>query len=344
MNSSSKNHEVRIGVAGCGHWGRNLVRNLHDCNVLQHVCEVHAEARETVKSQYPEVTVSADYQQLLDDDSIDAVVIATPAEQHSWMAEAALRAGKDVFVEKPLALSYRDGEQVVNLADSLNKILMVGHLLEYHPAILKLKQLIDDGELGKIQYIYSNRLNLGRVRREENILWSFAPHDVAVILRLIGSLPFEVTATGGAYLQPNIADVTVTNMHFDNGIRAHIFVSWLHPYKEHRLIVIGSKKMACFNDVLAEDKLVLYDQGIDWVNGTPVPRQGGGTPVPFVSAEPLKAECEHLIDCVRHRRQPRTDGHSALNVLEVLQASHRSLQTNGALVALNTARAAVVNV
>jgi UDP-2-acetamido-3-amino-2,3-dideoxy-glucuronate N-acetyltransferase len=221
---------------------------------------------------------------------------------------------------------------------------MVGHLLEYHPAILKLQQLIDDGELGKIQYVYSNRLNLGRVRREENILWSFAPHDVAVILRLIGDSPFEVTATGGAYLQPNIADVTVTNMHFDNGVRAHIFVSWLHPYKEHRLIVIGSKKMACFNDVLSQDKLVLYDQGIDWVNGAPVPRQGGGTPVPFLNEEPLKAECEHLIDCVASRRQPRTDGVSALRVLEVLQASQRSLQTNGALVALSSAHAAAMNV
>jgi predicted dehydrogenase len=276
-------------------------------------------------------------------EAIDAVVIATPAEQHAWMAEAALRAGKDVFVEKPLALRYRDGEQLVNLSEKMNRILMVGHLLEYHPAILKLKQIIDNGELGKIQYVYSNRLNLGRVRREENILWSFAPHDIAVILRLIGDLPLEVTATGGAYLQPNIADVTVTNMHFDNGVRAHIFVSWLHPYKEHRLVVIGSKKMACFDDV-AQDKLVLYDQGIDWVNGAPVPRKGEGASVVFSSEEPLKAECQHFLECLGSRVQPRTDGKSALNVLNVLQASQRSLQTNGALVQLTTPRLAVVNI
>lgn len=243
-------------------------------------------------------------------------------------------AGKDVFVEKPLALRYPDGERLVYLAKKMDKVLMVGHLLEFHPAILKLKQLIESGELGKIFYIYSNRLNLGRVRREENILWSFAPHDIAVILRLIGDSPLEVVATGGAYLQPNIADVTVTNLHFDNGVRAHIFVSWLHPYKEHRLVIIGSKKMAVFNDAVEHDKLLLYDQGIEWVNGELTPRTGPGTTVEFEPGEPLRAECKHFIDCIQHRSRPRTDGPSALRVLNVLQACQRSLQTNGSVVSL----------
>jgi UDP-2-acetamido-3-amino-2,3-dideoxy-glucuronate N-acetyltransferase len=332
-----------VAVVGCGHWGKNLVRNFYELGALTHIYDSDPRTLEAVGQKYPRVELCQDYEALLKMASISAVVLATPAAQHASMAESALLAGKDVFVEKPLALRYRDGERLVRIAERTNRILMVGHLLEYHPAILKLKELVDSGELGKIQYIYSNRLNLGRVRSEENILWSFAPHDIAVILRLIGDLPLEVTATGGAYLQPHVADVTITNLHFDNDVRAHIFVSWLHPYKEHRLVVIGSKKMASFNDVATQDKLVLYDQCIEWVDGAPVPRKGAGTPVTFSSEEPLKAECTHFLECLTSRRRPRTDGESALEVLNVLQASHRSLQTHGALVQLTSSQLAVVN-
>ncbi len=330
-------------MVGCGHWGKNLVRNMHDLGVLTYVCDAEQSKRPSIQELYPGLTVCEDYYEMLASEAIDAVVIATPAEQHARMAEAALLAGKDVFVEKPLALRYHDGKRLVEIAEKREKILMVGHLLEYHPAILKLRELIDRGELGKIHYIYSNRLNLGRVRREENILWSFAPHDISVILRLIGELPLEVTATGGAYVQPNIADVTVTNLHFDNGIRAHIFVSWLHPYKEHRLVVIGSNKMACFNDIADQDKLLLYDQGIDWANGEPVARNNGGIAVDFDREPPLRAECRHFLECLETRNRPRTDGASALNVLNVLQAAQRSLQTHGALVQLTTPQLAAVN-
>src|SRR6266550_299381 len=307
----------QIAVAGCGNWGKNLVRNFHRLGALSHICDSDAARLSQLAEQYPDVLTTDNYEDVLTNDNIKAVIISTPAEQHAWMAEAALLAGKDVFVEKPLALRYRDGEKLVRLAQQFNRILMVGHLLEYHPAILKLKQVIDSGELGKIQYIYSNRLNLGCVRREENILWSFAPHDIAVILRLIGDLPLEVTSTGGAYLQPNIADVTVTNLLFDNGVRAHIFVSWLHPYKEHRLVVIGAKKMASFNDGATGKELMLYDQGMDWVNGALVPRKGDGTNIEFDVDEPLKIECQHYLECLRTRESPRTDGPSALNVLRV---------------------------
>ena len=330
---NSKTITSRIAVVGCGHWGKNLVRNFHDLGVLAAVCDSDSQRIAEVRERYPDVETFSDYDELLSTDT-DAIVIASNAEHHTWMAEAALAAGKDIFVEKPLALRSRDGERLIQMAERLDRVLMVGHLLEYHPAILRLKQLIDSGELGKIFYIYSNRLNLGRVRREENILWSFAPHDIAVILRLIGDSPLEVVATGGAYLQPNIADVTVTNLHFDNGVRAHIFVSWLHPYKEHRLVVIGSKKMVVFNDAGDQNKLLLYDQGIEWVNGEPIPRTGPGTTVDFEAGEPLRAECEHFIDCIQHRRRPRTDGPSALRVLNVLQACQRSLQTNGSVVSL----------
>jgi UDP-2-acetamido-3-amino-2,3-dideoxy-glucuronate N-acetyltransferase len=327
-----------IAVVGCGRWGKNLVRTFHELGVLTHVCDADTKSLELIQERYPNVEICSDYLQLLDIPEVDAIVIASPAEQHVWMAEAGLFADKDVFVEKPLALRYRDGEKLVELAEQMNKILMVGHLLEYHPAVLRLHQLIKSGELGKVQYVYSNRLNLGRVRQEENILWSFAPHDIAVILRLIGDLPLEVTAVGGAYLQPNIADVTVTNMLFDNGVRAHIFVSWLHPYKEQRLVVVGSKKMACFNDIAEQDKLMLYDQGIEWVNGEPTPRNGLGSSVDFDPVEPLKAEAQHFLESLVSRQRPRTDGRSGLRVLQVLQSCHRSLQTHGELVQLDTSR------
>jgi predicted dehydrogenase len=204
---------------------------------------------------------------------------------------------------------------------------MVGHVLEYHPAILALYTLVQQGALGKVHYIYSNRVSLGKVRREENILWSFAPHDVAVILRLMGSLPFQVAAYGGSYVQPNIADVTVTHLLFDNGVRAHIHVSWLHPFKEQRLVVVGSQQMASFDDVAK--RLVLYDQRVEVKAGEPVPIQGRGEDVPFASDEPLRLECQAFLDALSTRRPPITDGVSGLRVLKVLQAAQRSLIMNG---------------
>jgi len=206
---------------------------------------------------------------------------------------------------------------------------MVGHLLHYHPCVTVLKDLVTSGELGRVQYVYSSRLNLGRVRREENILWSFAPHDISVILSLVDEMPFEVTAIGGNYIRPNTADVTVTHLLFDNGVRAHIFVSWLHPYKEQRLVVVGTRKMAVFDDVVVHDKLVLHDQHVDLVNDEPVPHKGEGVSVPYVWTEPLRAECCHFIDCVRTGQRPLTDAHEALGVLQVLNAAQRSLVTSG---------------
>jgi predicted dehydrogenase len=244
-----------------------------------------------------------------------------------------LEAGKDVLVEKPLALTYEQGAHLVRLAEDNARVLMVGHVLEYHPAIRRLLELVHAGELGKVQYIYSNRLSLGKIRREENILWSFAPHDVAVILRLMGSLPFQVIACGGSYLQPNIADVTVTHLLFDNGVRAHIHVSWLHPFKEQRLVVVGSKKMASFDDVAKQ--LVLYDQRVELQAGQPVPIKGKGEAVAFDSSEPLRLECQAFLDAITTRQAPLTDGTSGLRVLNVLQAAQRSLVMNGEPVALS---------
>jgi UDP-2-acetamido-3-amino-2,3-dideoxy-glucuronate N-acetyltransferase len=320
---------VNVCVVGCGHWGRNLVRSFAKLNHLYAICETNAAAAQAIREQNPGTKVYSDLPQALADPDIDAVVLATPAEQHHQMALRALEAGKDVFVEKPLTLDWRDGAEMVSMARRHRRLLMVGHLLHYHPAVVKLKELLASGELGKIDYIYSNRLSMGKIRREENALWSFAPHDISVILSLVGQSPFQVTATGGAYLQPNIADVTVSHLLFDQGTRAHIFVSWLHPYKEQRLVVIGSKQMVVFEDSRPDNKLMLFDKQIELKDGALEALKPRGIPVPFDAKEPLLAECEHFLDCVLHRREPRTPGEEGVQVLQILQACQRSLQMNG---------------
>lgn len=313
-------------MIGCGHWGKNLVRNFYQLDALSLVVESAPAGQERARTIAPGIPVVADFGTALSSE-ISALVIATPAESHYALVKAALLAGKDVFVEKPLALTYEEGAELVSLAEQRQRILMVGHVLEYHPAVVAIQDLIASGSLGKIRYVYSNRLSLGKIRREENILWSFAPHDVAVILRIVGGMPFQVVACGGNYIQANIADVTVTNLLFDNGVRAHIHVSWLHPFKEQRLVIVGSKKMASFDDV--SKKLVLYDQRVEWQEGEPIPLKGEGQDVSFPGDEPLRQECRAFIEAIQTRQPPVTDGHSGLRVLRVLQAAQRSLVTNG---------------
>jgi predicted dehydrogenase len=320
-----------IAAVGCGYWGKNLVRNLSNLGALAMVCDATESGRATAAGIAPSVPVVSDVNAAFNSDVV-GVVIATPAETHYDLVRRALEAGKDVFVEKPMALTATEGADLVQLAEDRGRILMVGHVLEYHPAIRRLTELIHQGELGNVRYIYSNRLSLGKIRREENILWSFAPHDVAVILRLVGSLPFQVVATGGSYVQPNIADVTVTNLLFDNGVRAHIHVSWLHPFKEQRLVVIGNRKMASYDDV--SKKLVLYDQRVDVKDGEPIPVKGDGEDVTFAADEPLKLECEAFLRALVTRETPLTDGKSGYRVLRVLQAAQRSLVMNGEPVSL----------
>jgi predicted dehydrogenase len=318
--------QSKVAVIGCGAWGKNLVRNFSALGVLAMVCDPTPTGRATAQELAPQAEVVSSLEAALCTPVV-GVIIATPAETHYDLVKQALEAGKDVFVEKPLALTYEQGAHLVHLAEASERILMVGHVLEYHPAILRLYSLVQRGALGKVYYIYSNRLSLGKVRREENILWSFAPHDVAVILRLMGSLPFQVAAYGGSYVQPNIADVTVTQLLFDNGVRAHIHVSWLHPFKEQRLVVVGSQQMASFDDVAK--RLVLYDQRVEVKAGEPVPIQGRGEAVPFASDEPLRLECQAFLEALHTRRAPVTDGPSGLRVLKVLQAAQRSLIMNG---------------
>ena len=326
---ASKN--AGVGVIGCGYWGKNLVRNFAQLGALRIVCDADEVGRKLAGEIAPHTEVVNDMDKVLAA-PVEGVVIATPAETHYDLTRQALLAGKDVLVEKPLALTYEQGAELVQLAERQGRILMVGHVLEYHPGVVRLLELVRSGELGKVRYIYSNRLSLGKVRREENILWSFAPHDIAIILRLMGQMPFQVVACGGSYIQPNIPDVTVTNLLFDNGVRAHIFVSWLHPFKEQRLVVIGSRKMASFDDVAK--RLMVYDQHVDVRNGEPIPVKGDGLEVPYSPDEPLRLECQAFLAAITTRQPPLTDGASGLRVLKVLQAAQRSLVTNGEPVSL----------
>jgi UDP-2-acetamido-3-amino-2,3-dideoxy-glucuronate N-acetyltransferase len=318
-----------VCVAGCGQWGRNLVRNFHALGHLGAICEANPAALAKFAAEYPGLPAYASFSEALENPEIDAVALATPAELHHSMAIEALEAGKDVFVEKPLALDVEEGQEILETAAECGAVLMVGHLLRYHPAVLKIEELIASGALCRLEYIYSNRLSMGKIRHEENALWSFAPHDISVILALAGQVPVQVAATGGAYFQPNIADVTVSTLLFANGARSHIFVSWLHPYKEQRLVVVGSKQMVVFEDTRPTEKLMSFDKRIEWRNGSIEAAKPVGSPIPFDPAEPLRRECAHFIDCVLERRVPVTNGEEGLRVLQVLQACQRSLQMNG---------------
>ncbi len=321
---------LKIACIGAGYWGMNLVRNFQDLGALSCVCEVNAEKQAFVRNLYPELKLTGSVDDVFRDEAIGGVAIATPAETHGALVRRALEADKDVFVEKPLCLSVAEAQNLIDLASERQRILMVGHLLWYHPAVIKLKALVDEGAIGRIQYIYSNRLNLGKIRREENILWSFAPHDLSVILGLLGEMPDRVAAQGGNYLHDRIADVTVSLLSFPSGVKAHVFVSWLHPFKEQKLIIVGDRGMAVFDDVAPQDKLKIYYHSILWKNQIPVSSKAEGQAVPFEEIEPLKAECKQFLHSIETRQSPRTDGHEGLRVLTVLQRCQRALEAEQA--------------
>jgi UDP-2-acetamido-3-amino-2,3-dideoxy-glucuronate N-acetyltransferase len=328
----SKDQDRVIAIIGTGYWGKNLVRNFHALGVLHSICDVNSETVEALRARYPDVASASSYSDILADAQIRGVVIATPASTHADMIRQALLAGKDVYVEKPLCLTEHEGIDLNNYAQEREQILMVGHLLWYHPAVLKLKELIDTGDLGRIQYIYSNRLNLGKLRREENVLWSFAPHDVSVILGLVGEMPESILTQGGNYLHAKLADATVSLLSFASGTRAHIFVSWLHPFKEQKLVVVGDRKMAVFDDtVLWSQKLQLYPHTVEWSAHIPVANKAAVEYVEVPEMEPLRAECLHFLECIKTRQSPRTDGKEGLQVLRVLNACQAALEQQTAI-------------
>jgi predicted dehydrogenase/acetyltransferase-like isoleucine patch superfamily enzyme len=316
---------VRVAVIGCGYWGKNLVRNFAELDALAAVCDPDAATAAQVSERFDAPV--RELSDVLRDPAIGAVAIAAPAVQHAALATAAIEAGKHAFVEKPLALTAAEAERLCALADRHDRRLMVGHLLQYHPAFVALRELVRKGALGRLQYVYSNRLNLGKVRREEDILWSFAPHDLSMILSLVGDEPSEVTATGGAYLHQTIADVTTTHMAFPGGERAHVFVSWLHPFKEQKLVVIGDRAMGVFDDGQPwGEKLLLYPHRIEWRETLPVPQRAEAKPIKLQEAEPLELECRHFLECVATGARPRTDGREGLRVLRVLARASAALK------------------
>jgi predicted dehydrogenase len=328
---------VKIGQIGIGAWGRNLLRTFTSLPgvTVPTACDTDSSQLPRLAGSFPGVEITDDPDKILSNGGIDAVVIATPPASHFDLARKALESGKDVFVEKPLVLDIDQGRELVEIAGSRNRILMVGHIMEYHPASLKLKEYIDSGKLGKIHYLYSTRVNLGKVRDIENSLWSFAPHDISLIVFLLGQMPVRVTATGAAYLQKDIEDVSFMTMHFADKIMAHIHVSWLDPHKERKLTVVGSKMMAVFDDTESSEKIWLYDKGVETrldynTYGEYLSLRAGDITIPRVdSAEPLKLECQHFIDCVKSRTQPRSDGRDGLKVLTILSAAQISMEQGG---------------
>jgi UDP-2-acetamido-3-amino-2,3-dideoxy-glucuronate N-acetyltransferase len=314
----------RVVVIGCGHWGRNLVRSFASLGALAGVSDVRLASAKALAEQHG-VPARA-VEEVWTDADVDAVAIATPAAQHHDLTMKALRAEKHVFVEKPLALDVAAAQEACAVAAEARRTLMVGHLLQYHPAFLQLQALVDAGEVGRLQYVYSNRLNFGRIRREEDILWSFAPHDISMILSLARSEPSDVTAVGSSYLHSTIADVTTTHLAFVDGLRAHVFVSWLHPFKEQKLVVVGDRGMLVFDDGQPwEHKLEIYRHRVNWHNGVPEPIRAESEPVPVRALEPLTAECAHFLHCIETGERPRTDGSEGIRVLRVLQAASRSM-------------------
>jgi predicted dehydrogenase len=321
---------VSIGVVGLGYWGPNLARNFDSLAgaELRWCCDARPEVRERLAVRHPSTRFTGELEDLLADDTLDAVVLATPVPTHAELAARVLRAGKHCFVEKPLAQSVADAERAVAAARETGRLLMVGHLLQYHPGVNKLKEIADSGELGDIHYIYGNRLNLGQLRAEENALWSLGAHDVSVLLHLADEEPVQLNARGESYMREGVEDVVFAFMRFPSGIAAHLHLSWLDPHKERRFTVVGSKRMATFDDMDQERKVTVYDKGFDEkadTYGEYITRSGDIWSPRVPNDEPLRLECEHFVACVREGRRPLSDGESGLRVVRVLEGLQQSL-------------------
>jgi predicted dehydrogenase len=324
---------VTIAVAGLGYWGPNLARNFQaipGCR-LTWCCDASPDARQRLAERFPGIRVASDIDELLNDPSLDAVALATPVPTHAELAARVLDAGKHCFVEKPLAQSVADAERALSAQRATGRILMVGHLLEYHPGVRKLKELTDSRELGdQIYYIYGNRLNLGKLRADENALWSLGAHDVSVVLHLAGEEPWECVAHGESYVREGVEDVVFCFLRFPSGLSAHLHLSWLDPHKERRFTVVGSRRMATFDDMAVEGKVAVYDKGFDEdanSYGEYITRTGDIFWPRISNAEPLRIECEHFVECIRHGQRPRSDGESGLRVVRVLEQLQHSLKT-----------------
>ncbi len=324
------NDAVGVGVVGLGYWGPNLARNFDAMpgSELRWCCDARQEVRDHFAAQFRKTRFTAELDDLLGDPDLDAVVLATPVPSHADLAVRVLEAGKHCFVEKPLAQSIADAERAVEAQRASGRVLMVGHLLQFHPGLNKLKEIADSGELGDLRYIYGNRLNLGKLRADENALWSLGAHDVSVVLHLTGEEPYELSARGESYMRDGIEDVVFGFMRFRSGLAAHLHLSWLDPHKERRFTVVGSRRMATFDDMDPERKVTVYDKGFDETThgyGEYITRSGDIWSPQVPNTEPLRLETEHFLQCVRTGAEPIAGGHSGLAVVRVLEGLQRSL-------------------
>jgi len=328
---------ITLGCIGIGDWGKNLARDFSQLNDvdLRWCCDIKESRFEAFVKLNSKTKFTKNYNDLLRDEGLDAVVVASNASTHYTIVKEALSSGKHVFVEKPITLNSKEAKELVSLSKKMNKKLMVGHLLKYHPAVEKLKELSDSGQLGEIYYLYSQRVNLGRIRLDENALWSFAPHDISVILYLLNSEPLDVSARGQFYLRNGVHDVVFVNIRFKDGKMANIQLSWLDPHKERKLTIVGSKKMVVFDDSQNTEKIKIYDKGADVKTdyesyGDSITLRFGDITIPKINmTEPLKIECQHFIDCIKNDKTPKTDGSDGLRVVRILEAAQKSLEKNG---------------
>ncbi len=316
---------VRVGVIGIGYWGTNLSRNLYELGALHAVCDIDENKLNKVKNNYPNVKTFKNFEDMLSE--IDACVIATSGGSHYEIAKKALEADKDVYVEKPLTRSAKTSKDLIELAKKKNRILMVGHILLYHPAVRELKKILEDGVLGDVRYIYAQRLNLGRIREDEDALWSLGPHDISVILYLLDEKPTSVLATGESYLIQNFYDVAFITLYFPNKIIANIHVSWLDPHKVRRLTIVGTKKMVVFDD-MAQEKIIIYDKGVEPAGDFYTLRMGDIFIPNIKPKEPLKEECKHFLECVESRKEPLTDGENGFEVVKILESAQNSISSH----------------
>lgn len=340
---------INVSVIGSGYWGPNLIRNFAELDLadLKSVCDLREDRLGIISKSYPTVTTTTDYKEVFADTGVDAVVLATPAATHYSLVKKALLSNKHVMVEKPLALKTSECKELINLATERTKVLMVGHTFIYNDAVNFLKNYIDSGELGKVFYLYSQRLNLGRIRHDLNAMWNFAPHDVSIVLHLLDEKPIRVSAKGLTYIQEGIEDVVFINLDFPSGVTAHIHVSWLDPQKVRRMTVVGDKRMVTYDDVSSDAKIQVYDKGVTKIPNSNSPRdfetfgefqlllRSGDVHIPsFKFREPLANECAHFVECIMEGKTPLTDGIAGMEVVRILEGAQRSLDENGISVKL----------
>lgn len=308
-----------IAVIGCGYWGKNLVRNFYELGCLAAICDPDINLAKAISETYKVKNLS--FNNILQDKSIEGVVLAVPAPFHAKMSIKALNSKKHVFVEKPIALNQSEAEKMIECSTNNNMHLMVGHLLQYHPIFIAVKKLVQDNQLGELKYIYSNRLSFGKVRSEEDVIWSFAPHDISMILSLAGEVPGKVRLASAKILQSNIADTATIHMEFKDGLKSHISVSWLHPHKEQKLVVVAKDAMIVFDDTKPwNEKLAFYPHSVEKFDGIPLLKKADVEYIKVEESEPLKNECQHFIDVINDDILPLTDGEEGLRVLKVLSA------------------------